>query len=97
MPTPNVVKKATHPLLVDKGGHGSGDRNTLRWWETGHGGRDTSGRHRDIVSAVYRAERRPVKVVRRCGMLTLAEAFLREPATEDLIELASIVLYYYFC
>lgn len=31
-----------------------------------------------------------------CGVLTLAEAFLREPATEDLIELASIVLYYYY-
>lgn len=31
-----------------------------------------------------------------CGVLTLAETFLREPATEDLIELASIVLYYYY-
>lgn len=35
--------------------------------------------------------------VGHCGELTLAEAFLREPATEDLIELASIVLCYYFC
>lgn len=88
-------QRATHPLLVGKSGHSSGDRDALWWWKTGHGERDTSEKHRDISAVYWAREGSHVKAGCR-SVLTLAEAFLREPATEDLIELASIVLYYYY-